>query len=50
MHAKTIWSVTQRAAWAWWADNCLRLAASLAFYTALSLAPLLHSSDWQHPL
>jgi membrane protein len=25
----------------WWQDNCLRLAASLAYYTALSLAPLL---------
>ena len=24
----------------WWDDNCLRLAASLAYYTALSLAPL----------
>ena len=40
MHTTTLWSVTQRAAWAWWADNCMRLAASLAFYTALSLAPL----------
>jgi membrane protein len=29
-----------RAIWGWWHDNCLRLAASLAFYTALSLAPL----------
>jgi membrane protein len=27
-------------AWAWWNDNCPRLAAALAFYTALSLAPL----------
>jgi len=40
MHAKTVWSVTQSAVWAWWADNCMRLSASLAFYTALSLAPL----------
>src|ERR1700704_5388530 len=29
-----------RAAQDWWNDNCLRLAASLAYYTALSLAPL----------
>ncbi len=40
MRTQTVWSVTQRAAWAWWADNCMRLSASLAFYTALSLAPL----------
>src|SRR5215471_1137694 len=40
MRVKTVWSVTQRAIWAWGADNCMRLAASLAFYTALSLAPL----------
>jgi membrane protein len=35
-----LWRVTQRALQDWWDDNCLRLAASLAFYTALSLAPL----------
>ena len=35
-----LWHVTTRALWDWWDDNCLRLAASLAFYTALSLAPL----------
>src|SRR5215467_12904089 len=40
MRLKTIWNVTQSAVWAWWADNCMRLSASLAFYTALSLAPL----------
>ena len=40
MRLKTFWRVTQAAAWGWWNDNCLRLAASLAFYTALSLAPL----------
>jgi membrane protein len=39
-HAKTLWKVTTRALDGWWNDNCLRLAASLAFYTALSLAPL----------
>src|SRR5574341_1401208 len=40
MRAQTYWSVTKSAVWAWWADNCMRLSASLAFYTALSLAPL----------
>jgi membrane protein len=40
VHAKTLWQVTTRALEGWWNDNCLRLAASLAFYTALSLAPL----------
>jgi uncharacterized BrkB/YihY/UPF0761 family membrane protein len=33
--------VTLRAVHDWWNDNCLRLAASLAYYTALSLAPLI---------
>jgi membrane protein len=40
MRTKILWRVTRRALRDWWADNCLRLAASLAFYTALSLAPL----------
>jgi len=40
MRIKTLWRVTRRAAQDWWDDNCLRLAASLAYYTALSLAPL----------
>src|SRR2546422_3829372 len=40
MQLKSFWSVTIRAAQDWWEDNCLRLAASLAYYTALSLAPL----------
>jgi membrane protein len=40
MRTKTLWSVITRAVWGWWNDNCTRLAASLAFYTALSLAPL----------
>src|ERR671931_1932762 len=40
MQIPTLWRVTQRALRAWWDDNCLRLAASLAFYTALALAPL----------
>jgi membrane protein len=40
MRIMTLWRVTLRAAQDWWGDNCLRLAASLAYYTALSLAPL----------
>jgi uncharacterized BrkB/YihY/UPF0761 family membrane protein len=36
----TVWHVLLRAVQDWWQDNCLRLAASLAYYTALSLAPL----------
>jgi membrane protein len=35
-----MWSIAQSAVWDWWNDNCMRLSASLAFYTALSLAPL----------
>src|SRR5918997_4435355 len=41
MRITTLWDVTLGAAQDWWEDNCLRLAASLAYYTALSLAPLL---------
>jgi membrane protein len=41
MPIKTLWTVTLGATQDWWEDNCLRLAASLAYYTALSLAPLL---------
>jgi membrane protein len=41
MSIKTLRNVTLQAAQDWWEDNCLRLAASLAYYTALSLAPLL---------
>ena len=40
MPIKRLWRVTRAAAQDWWEDNCLRLAASLAYYTALSLAPL----------
>jgi membrane protein len=40
MQITTLWHVTLRAVQDWWKDNCLRLAASLAYYTALSLAPL----------
>ena len=41
MPIATLWHVTLRAVQNWWKDNCLRLAASLAYYTALSLAPLI---------
>jgi membrane protein len=40
MPIATLWHVILRAIQDWWNDNCLRLAASLAYYTALSLAPL----------
>src|SRR5262249_28596644 len=40
MRVKTMSSVAQSAVWGWWNDNCMRLSASLGFYTALSLAPL----------
>jgi membrane protein len=40
MPSAPLWHVTLRASHDWWNDNCLRLAASLAYYTALSLAPL----------
>jgi len=40
MPIMTLWHVSLRAIQDWWQDNCLRLAASLAYYTALSLAPL----------
>jgi membrane protein len=41
MKIALLWRVTLRAFQDWWNDNCLRLAASLAYYTALSLAPLI---------
>src|SRR5919109_5041531 len=41
MRITTLWRVTLRAAQDWWEDNCLRLAASLAYYTALSMASLI---------
>ena len=41
MSTPKLWTVSVQALSDWWEDNCLRLAAALAFYTALSLAPLL---------
>ena len=46
MPIATLWHVTLRAVQHWWKDNCLRLAASLAYYTALSLAPLVLLQQW----
>jgi membrane protein len=40
MQISTLWKVSLRSIQNWWTDNCLRLAASLAYYTAFSLAPL----------
>jgi membrane protein len=38
---KRIWTILREAAKEWVADNASRLAAALAFYTILSVAPLL---------
>ena len=35
------WHITKQTSTEWWNDNTLRLAASLAFYTIFSLAPVL---------
>src|SRR4030095_2049704 len=40
MSITSLWHATLRAFQDWWNDHCVRLAASLAYYTALSLAPL----------
>src|SRR4051812_2911298 len=37
---KTAWAITKQTALDWLEDDASRLAASLAFYTLLSLAPL----------
>ena len=34
MHIATLWHVMLRAVQDWWQDNCLRLAAALAYYDA----------------
>jgi membrane protein len=38
---RTVWELVRAAFSAWWHDNTFRLAASLAFYTIFSLAPIL---------
>ena len=35
------WSIVRGSGQKWWADNALRLGASLSFYTAFALSPLL---------
>jgi membrane protein len=40
MNNKTIWSMLSQAFFAWNAHEGQRLAAAFAFYTILSLAPL----------
>ena len=35
------WSIVRDSGVKWWADNALRLGASLSFYTAFALSPLL---------
>src|SRR5437868_6858624 len=41
MRVRAIWSVIREARTGWMNDNATRLSATLAFYTILSLAPLL---------
>ncbi len=41
MNFKATWEVTRDAGIEWWEDKAPRLGAALAYYTALSLAPLL---------
>ena len=41
MHRKQLLALLSATFTAWWNDNCLRLGASLAFYTLSSLIPLL---------
>src|SRR5262249_24984328 len=41
MHLAAIWELVRDTAKEWWDDNAPRLGAALAFYTLLSLAPLL---------
>ena len=41
MSLKTIWELLRDTVTEWWEDNAPRLGAALAFYTLLSLAPLL---------
>jgi membrane protein len=41
MKRVAVWELVKSTASEWVADNCMRLGASLAFYTMLSIAPLL---------
>jgi len=41
MNVKSVWGLVKDTGTKWWEDKAPRLGASLAFYTMLSLAPLL---------
>ncbi|MDB4972967.1 MAG: Ribonuclease [Myxococcaceae bacterium] len=41
MQTKTLWAIVKETGTDWSADNATRLSASLAYYTVLSIAPLL---------
>lgn len=41
LHPKALWPLVRRAASAWKADGCASMGASLAFYSLLSMGPLL---------
>ena len=41
MRLREVWTVVKEAAMGWMDDNATRLSAALAFYTILSIAPLL---------
>ena len=41
MRVSLMITLFKRATWAWWEDNCLRLGASLAYYTLFAIAPVL---------
>ena len=41
VYLTSTWDVLKQTATEWWQDNALRLAASVSYYTALSLAPLI---------
>lgn len=41
VYLASTWDVLKQTAIEWWQDNALRLAASVSYYTALSLAPLI---------
>ena len=46
MRAQVVLKTFQGAAAAWWADDCTRLGASLAFYTLFAIGPVLLAATW----
>src|SRR5437868_5069867 len=42
-----VWPRVKATFQEWWNDNTFRLAASLAFYTIFSIAPVLLIADWR---